>query len=97
MVDFSDPTWIIAIASVIAVVISYADMRRRLKQDQDASKAMLELIAALKAEVASRGNLSQQDLALKDRELKMKETMNTIRTIKFLADTARSLGLFDED
>ena len=98
MVDLTDPTfWVPNIIALALVVITYVDMRRRLREDEKASQAMLKLIAAFREEASSKGNLSQQQLALRERELKMKEAMNTVKTIKSLAETARTLGLLDEN
>lgn len=37
--------------SIIAVILSYIDMRRRLKQEQEASQSMAELINTLREEL----------------------------------------------
>lgn len=46
MVDLSDPTfWIPTIIPVIAIILTYVDMRRRYAQDRAASKAALDFIS----------------------------------------------------
>lgn len=98
--DLSDPTfWIPTIISLIAVILFYIDMRSRLKQEEDASKSMLDLINIMKDELQlfreqmnkgkpSSEELERQKLLQRQEELKWREARDIIKGIKRLADIA---------
>jgi hypothetical protein len=89
--------WIPVIISVFAVILFYVDMRRRLKQEQDASKSMLDLINVMREELTlfreqiGRGKLSneefeRQKLLQRQEELKWRKARDIVKGIKWLAE-----------
>jgi hypothetical protein len=95
-----DPTfWIPTVISGIMVILFYIDMRRRLKQEQEASKSMLNLINLMREELIlfreqinkgrlSNGELERQKLLQRQQELKWRQTKDILKGIKWLADIA---------
>lgn len=51
MADFDLPFIVTISVPIIAVVITYVDMRRRSKQEREFSKSMVELISTLREEL----------------------------------------------
>lgn len=79
------------------VILFYIDMRRRLKQEQDASKSMWDLISIMREELTlfreqiGRGRLSneefeRQKLLQRQQEQKWRQARDIFKGIKWLAE-----------
>ena len=73
MSDFDLPFILTISVSIIAVVITYVDMRRRLKQEQEFSKSMANLINTLREELELFRKQSMTSEDLKRQELLFKQ------------------------
>ena len=93
--------WIPTIVSIIAVILTYVDMRRRLKQEQDALKFMLELINVMREELRlfreqvgksrlTSQELERQKLLQREQEQKWRQAKDVFKAIRWLADTGNS-------
>lgn len=51
MADFNLPFIVSTSIAIVVVILTYVDMRRRLKQEQEFSKSMAELINTLREEL----------------------------------------------
>jgi hypothetical protein len=71
--DFDLPFILTISVSIIAVVITYVDMRRRLKQEQEFSKSMANLINTLREELELFRKQSMTSEDLKRQELLFKQ------------------------
>ncbi len=96
--NLSDPTfWIPTLISIIAVFLFYIDMRHRLKQEQEASKSMLNLINVMREELnlfreqITKGRLTneeleRQKLLQRQQEQKWRQAKDIFKGIKWLAE-----------
>ena len=96
--NLSDPTfWIPTLISIIAVFLFYIDMRQRLKQEQEASKSMLNLINVMREELnlfieqITKGRLTneeleRQKLLQRQQEQKWRQAKDIFKGIKWLAE-----------
>jgi sensor domain CHASE-containing protein len=62
--DFDLPFILSLLVSIIAVVLTYIDMRRRLRQEQKLSKSLAEVITTLREELRlfRKKSLTNEDL-----------------------------------
>jgi hypothetical protein len=81
--DFDLPFVLTISVSIIAVVITYVDMRRRLKQEREFSKSMANLINTLREEL-QLFRKPTEDLAREKQQWKQ------------LTDIAKGIGWFLE-
>jgi hypothetical protein len=71
--DFDLPFALSLLVSVAMVVITYVDMRRRLKQEREFSQSMANLINTLREELQLFRKHSMSDEDLKRQELLVKK------------------------
>jgi CTP-dependent riboflavin kinase len=106
LVDLSDPTWIIAAASIVAVALSYYDMRKRIKREQQASGELAEVMKIMREQLVlfrkqiQNGQLSLQDTQRQQNlqnqnEVAWKNVLNGLKAAKLAKDILSGLG--DED
>ena len=93
MADFDLQSVVALSVSIIAVVISYIDMRRRLKHEREASQSMANLINTLREELElfRKQSKTNEDLA-RQRLLAQREQQQWNR----MKDVAKTIGWFLE-
>jgi hypothetical protein len=79
--------------AIIAVILSYIDMRRRLRQEQEASKAMANLINTLREELELFRNQSKTSEDLERQKLLARKERQQWNRMK---DVFKAIGWFVE-
>jgi hypothetical protein len=77
--------------SIIAVIVAYVDMRRRLKQEQELSKSMAELVNTLREELEL---FRKQSKTSEDIERQKLLAQQGKQQWKQLTDIAKGIGWF---
>jgi hypothetical protein len=80
--DFDLPFALTISVSIIAVAITYVDMRRRLKQEREFSKSMANLINTLREELELFRKQSMTSEDIKRQELLFKQGQQQWNQIK---------------
>jgi len=91
MSDFDLPFVVTISVSIIAVVITYVDMRRRLKQEREFSQSMANLINTLKEELQL---FRKQSSANMDLELLKILTEREQQQWKRIIELGKATGIF---
>src|SRR5579872_6586383 len=94
MADLTDPTfWIPTIISIIAISVSYLDVRRRQHSDREATEALLALIKTMKEELdllekqsTDRTDLSKAALLQKQEEANWRKLRDIGKGVKWFLD-----------
>lgn len=77
--------------SIIAVIITYIGMRRRLKQEQESSKSMAKLINTLREELKLFRKSSKTDEDIKRQKLLLRKGQHQWNQLKDLGKLAKFL------
>lgn len=91
MSDFDLVTILTLCVSIVAVILTYIDMRRRLKQEQEFSKSMGRLINTLREELQLFRKKSMTNDDLKRQQLLAQKGQQQWKRMK---DVARGIGWF---
>lgn len=97
--NFDLPFILTLSVSIVAVILFYIDMRRRLKQEQEFSQSMANLINTLREELELFRKQSKTSEDIKRQKLLAQREQQQWKQIK---DIAKAIGLFldhaeDED
>jgi phage regulator Rha-like protein len=89
--------------SIIAVVTAYIDMRRRLKQDREASQSMAKLINTLREELElfrkqskTSEDIERQKVLAKKEQLQWKQVVDVGKAIGWLLEYTEETEEEDE-
>lgn len=89
MADFDLPFAVTISVSIIAVVLAYVDMRRRLKAERDFNKSMAKLVNTLREELELFRKQSKTSEDLERQKLLAQQSQQQWKQLK---DVAKGIG-----